>query len=197
MITFFAASPLMLVAHPSVPARSVKELVALAKARPDRITHGSGGSGSPAYLAAELFKAMAGVRMTHVPFKGVAPAVTAVIAGQIDWTFATVAAVLPQVKGGRLRGLAVSTAKRSQSAPDVATVAEAGVPGYDVATWYGFFGPAALPKELTGRINAEMTRILGLADVRERLLGDGAEPGNLTPEQFAAFIQVDAARWAS
>jgi tripartite-type tricarboxylate transporter receptor subunit TctC len=194
-ITFFAAVPLMLVEHPSVPAKSVRELVALAKARPDTITHGSGGNGSPAHLAAELFKIMAGVRMTHVPFKGVGPAVTAVVAGQIDWTFASVIAVLPHVKGKRLRGLAVSTTYRSRSAPDVPTVAEAGVPGYDFTTWYGFFGPAALPREVAGRINAEVMRILGLADVRERLTNDGSEPGNLTPEQFVAFIHTEAARW--
>ena len=194
-ITFFAAAPLMLVAHPSVPAKSVRELIALARARPEKITHGSGGNGSPAHLAAELFKTMSGVRMTHVPFKGVAPAVTAVVAGQIDWTFATVVAVLPQVRAGRLRGLAVSTAKRSQSVPEVPTVAEAGIPGYAFTTWYGFFGPAALPKDVAGRINAELTRILGLSDIRERLTTDGSEPGNLTPEQFAAFIKAEAARW--
>jgi tripartite-type tricarboxylate transporter receptor subunit TctC len=195
-ITFVAASPLVLVVHPSVPAQSIKALVTLAKSHPDRLNHGSGGSGSPAHLAAELFKSMAGIRMTHIPFKGVAPAVAAVVAGQIDLTFATVAATLPQVKANRLRALAVTTPKRSQIAPDIPTVAEAGVSGYEVTTWYGMFGPAALPKEIVSKLNAEITRILRLAEIRERLFNDGAETANLPPAQFTAFINADAARWA-
>ena len=195
-ITLFATSPLMLVTHPSVPAHSVRELIALAKAAPNRLNHGSGGGGSPAHLAAELFKAMTGIQMTHVPFKGVAPSVTAVIAGQIDVTFASIAAVLPQVKAQRLRALAVTTPRRSQIVPDLPTIAEAGVPGYEVTTWFGLFGPAALPKDIIAKLNGEVTRILGLADVRERLYNDGAEPGNLTTEEFSAFIRADAARWA-
>ena len=195
-IAFFASSPLMLVTHPSVPAKSVKELIAFAKAHPRELNCGSGGNGSPAHLAAELFWAKAGVKMTHVPFKGVAPSVAAVIAGQIDLTFATVAATLQQVKAHRLRALAVTTSTRSRAVPDIPTVAEAGVPGYEMNTWYGLFGPAALPKEIVNKLNAEVTRILGLAEVRERLLNDGADPGNLTLDQFAALIRADAARWA-
>lgn len=195
-VVFLVSSSLMLVTHPSVPAKSVRELVALAKAHPNKLNHGSGGSGSPAHLAAELFKAKTGVKMTHVPFKGVGPGVAALVSGEIDLTFASVAATLPQVKASRLRALAVSTPKRSQAAPDIPTVAEAGVPGYEVTTWYGMFGPAALPRQIVSRLNAEFTRILGLPDVRERLLNDGAEPGNLTLDQFAAFIRADAERWA-
>ena len=195
-ITLFATSPLLLVTHPSVPARSVRELVALAKSAPNRLNHGSGGGGSPAHLAAELFKSLAGIQMTHVPFKGVAPSVLAVVAGQIDVTFATIAATLPQVKAGRLRALAVSTPRRSQIVPDIPTIAEAGVPGYEVTTWFGVFGPAALPKDIVAKVDAEVARILRLPDVRERLYNDGAEPGNLTNDEFNAFIRADAARWA-
>ena len=195
-ITLFATSPLLLVTHPSVPARSVRELVALAKSAPNRLNHGSGGGGSPAHLAAELFKSLAGIQMTHVPFKGVAPSVLAVVAGQIDLTFATIAATLPQVKAGRLRALAVSTPRRSQIVPDIPTIAEAGVPGYEVTTWFGVFGPAALPKDIVAKVDAEVARILRLPDVRERLYNDGAEPGNLTNDEFNAFIRADAARWA-
>jgi tripartite-type tricarboxylate transporter receptor subunit TctC len=195
-IALFATSPLMLVVHPSVPAHSVRDLIALARAAPNRLNHGSGGGGSPAHLAAELFKSLADIKMTHVPFKGVAPSVTAVIAGQIDLTFATIAAVLPQVKARRLRALAVTTPARSPIVPSMPTMAEAGVPGYEVTTWYGLFGPAALPKDLVAKLSAEVARILALPDMRERLTNDGAEPGKLTVDEFGAFIRADAARWA-
>ena len=195
-IALFATSPLMLVVHPSVPAHSVRELIALAKSAPGRLNHGSGGGGSPAHLAAELFKAMTGTKMTHVPFKGVAPSVLAVIAGEIDLTFASIAAVLPQVKAQRLRALAVSTPRRSQIVPELPTIAEAGVPGYEVTTWFALFGPAALPKDIIARLNAEVTRILALPDVRERLYDSGAEPGSLTADELGAFVRADAARWA-
>jgi tripartite-type tricarboxylate transporter receptor subunit TctC len=195
-IALFATSPLVLVMHPSVPAHSVRELIALAKAAPNRLNHGSGGGGSPAHLAAELFKALTGTQMTHVPFKGVAPSVTAVIAGQIDLTFASVAAVLPHVKAQRLRALAVTTPRRSQIVPDLPTIAEAGVPGYEVTTWYGLFGPAALPKDLISKLNVEVIRVLALPDVRARLYNEGAESSKLSVEEFGAFVRTDAARWA-
>jgi tripartite-type tricarboxylate transporter receptor subunit TctC len=193
---FFASSPLVLVTHPAVPVKSVKELVAFGKAHPGGLNWGSGGSGSPAHLAAELFWVMTGTKMTHVPFKGVAPSVVAVIAGQVDVTFATIAATLQQVKAHRLRALGVSTARRSQAMPEVPTIAEAGVPGYEMNTWYGLFGPAGMPKDITQKLNAEVVRIVNLPEVRERLLSDGADPGNLTLDQFAALIRTDAARWA-
>jgi tripartite-type tricarboxylate transporter receptor subunit TctC len=195
-IALFATSPLMLVVHPSVPAHSVRELIALARSAPNQLNHGSGGGGSPAHLAAELFKALTGTKMTHVPFNGVAPSVLAVIAGQIDLTFASIASVLPQVKAQRLRALAVSTPRRSQIVPDLPTVAEAGVPGYAVTTWFALFGPAALPKDIIARLNAEVIRIVALPDVRERLYDNGAEPGKLTADELAAFVRADAARWA-
>ncbi len=195
-IALFATSPLMLVVHPSVPAHSVRELIALAKSAPNRLNHGSGGGGSPAHLAAELFKALTGTQMTHVPFKGVAPSVIAVIAGQIDLTFATIAAVLPQVKAQRLRAVAVSTPRRSQLVPDVPTIAEAGVPGYEVTTWFGLFAPAALPKDVVAKLNVEVNRILALPDVRGRLYNEGAESIRMSVDEFSAFVQADAARWA-
>jgi tripartite-type tricarboxylate transporter receptor subunit TctC len=139
---------------------------------------------------------MTGTQMTHVPFKGVAPSVTAVIAGQIDLTFASVAAVLQQVKAQRLRALAVSTPKRSQIVPELPTVAEAGVPGYEVTTWFGLFGPAALPKDIIAKLNGEVVRILALPDVRERLFNEGAETSRMPVDEFNAFVRNDAARWA-
>jgi len=193
---FFASSPLLLVTHPAVPIKSVKELVAFGKGHPYGLNWGSGGSGSPAHLAAELFWAMTGTKMTHVPFKGVAPSVVAVIAGQVDLTFATIAATLQQVRANRLRALGVTTARRSQAMPEVPTIAEAGVPGYEMNTWYGLFAPAGTPRDIVQKLNAEIARIVNLPEVRDRLLGDGADPGNLTLDQFAALIRSDAARWA-
>ncbi len=195
-VAFVASSPLLLVTHPLVPAKTVRELVALAKAQPNRLSHGSGGTGSPAHLAAELLKSMTHVRMTHVPFKGVAPSVIAVMGGEIDATFATIAATLAQVKAGRLRALGISTAKRSPVLPDVPTIAESGVPGYEVTTWYGMFGPVGMTRDVVAKLNAEVARILALPDMRDKLMQDGADPGNLTLPQFEAMIRRDAARWA-
>lgn len=195
-VAFLTGLTLVLVTHPSVPVKSVKELIALGKRYPGRLTHGSGESGSPAHLAMELFKSKAGLNMVHVPYKGVGPSVVALISGEIDLSFASVAATLPHIKAGRLRALAVSTPKRSTAMPDLPTIAEAGVPGYQVTTWYGIFGPAALPRNVIGRVNSDVARVLDAQDVRARLLRTGAEPGNLTLEQFKAFIREDADRWA-
>ena len=194
-VAYLTGSSLLLVAHPSVPAKSVKELVALARSNPGKLNHGSGGSGSPAHLAMELFKYMTGTTMTHVPFKGVGPAVTALVAGEIDLSFASVASTQSFVRAGRLRALAVSTPKRSAALPEIPTVAEAGVPGYEMTTWYGFFGPAAMPASAIDRIHADVSRLLGQADVRARLLAEGGEPGSLTIEQFAAFTRAEYAKW--
>ena len=194
-VAFLTSSCLVLVTHPSVPAKSVKELVALARAHPGKLNHGSGGTGSPAHLAAELFKVKTGTKMTHVPFKGVGPGMVALVAGEIDWSFASVAASMGHARAGRLRALAVSTPKRSRSAPELPTVAEAGVPGYEVTTWYGMFGPSGLPKDVVGRLNAEFARILAMHDVRDRLLREGAEPGGLTLEQFGMFVRAESAQW--
>lgn len=195
-IAFIASSPLMLITHPLVPARSVKELIALAKAQPDKLSYGSGGSGSPAHLTAELFKAATGVSLAHIPFKGSAPSVLALVAGQIDLSFSTVVIALPQVKANRLRALAVTSPKRSQAVPNLPTMMEAGVPGFESQQWFGLFGPAALPNEIVNKLHAETTRIMEIPEIRERLSSDGGESGNLSQDQFSAFIRTDAARWA-
>jgi tripartite-type tricarboxylate transporter receptor subunit TctC len=199
-IAFIATSPLVLVLHPSVPATTVKELVVLAtptKGHPDRLSYGSGGNGSPPHLTAELFKSMTGARMTHIPFKGSAPSVIALVGGQIDLSFSTVAITLPQVKAGRIRALAVTSPKRHPAVPHLPTMHEAGLPGFESQQWFALFGPAALPKEIVAKLNNDIVRWLESPDVRARLSSEGAAPGSLTLDQFAAFIRVDAARWTN
>ena len=195
-ITFVAASPLVLVTHPSVPAKSVAELIALAKARPGKLTYGSGGSGSPPHLTAELFNAAARVDITHIPFKGSAPSVLALVGGQIDLSFSTVVITLPQVQASRLRALAVTSPQRSKALPWLPTMIEAGMPGFESQQWFGLFGPAGLPPEIVAQLNFEATRIVSSPEMRERLATDGAEPGTLTQREFGAFLQADAVRWA-
>ena len=194
-IAFIASSPLVLVLHPSVPAKTVKELIALAKSQPDRLSYGSGGSGSPPHLTAELFKTMTGAKMTHIPFKGSAPSVIALVGGQVDLSFSTVAITLPQVKAGRIRALAVTSPTRFAAVAELPTMAEAGLPGFESQQWFALFGPAALPKDIIGKLNVEIARWLESPEVRARLSTEGAEPGGLTLDQFAAFLRADAARW--
>ncbi len=194
-VAFLTHTCMLLTVHPSVPATSVKELIALAKAQPGKLNHGSGGNGTPSHLGAELLKMMTGTSMTHVPFKGAGPSILALVSGQIDLSFSSLAAALQQAKAGRLRALAVSTAKRSPVVPDIPTLAEAGVPGYAVSSWYAFFGPSALPKDTINRIHADIGRIGQQPEVRERLFGEGAEPEVLALERFAEFIRADSARW--
>jgi tripartite-type tricarboxylate transporter receptor subunit TctC len=194
-IAFIASSPLVLVLHPSVPAKTVKELVALAQAQPDKLSYGSGGSGSPPHLTAELFKTMTGAKMTHIPFKGSAPSVIALVGGQVDLSFSTVAITLPQMKAGRIRALAVTSPTRHPAVPQLPTMAEAGLPGFESQQWFALFGPAALSKDIIARLNTEVARWLETPEVRTRLSAEGAEPGRLTLDQFAAFIRTDAARW--
>ena len=194
-IAFIASSPLVLVVHPSVPAKTVTELIALAKSQPDRLSYGSGGNGTPPHLTAELFKSMTGTRMTHVPFKGSAPSVIALVGGQVDLSFSTVAVTLPQVRAGRIRALAVTSQQRAVSVPQLPTMAEAGLPGFESQQWFALFGPAALSKDIITRLNAEVARWLETPDVRARLATEGAEAGKLSLDQFAAFIRTDAARW--
>lgn len=195
-LAYVTGQPLLLVAHPSVPVKSVKELVALAKSRPGRLNHGSGGTGSPAHLAMELFKSLTGTKMTHVPFKGVGPSVTALVAGEIDVSFASPSATLAFIRSQRLRALAISTPRRSPTLPDLPTVAEAGVPGYQVTSWYGLFGPGGMPAELVDRIHNDVMRVLAMPDTRARIAAEGGEPGNMTVAQFASFIRAESAQWA-
>ena len=177
-------------------AQSVKALVALARAQPERLSYGSGGNGSPAHLTAELFKASTGTRITHIPFKGSAPSVLALVGGQIDLSFTTIVISIPQVKANRLRALAVTSPQRSRAVPALPTMIEAGVASFESQQWFGLFGPAALPKDIAAKLHAETLRIMENADLRERLAADGGEHTAMTTEQFAAYIRADAARWA-
>jgi tripartite-type tricarboxylate transporter receptor subunit TctC len=195
-ITIMARAPNALVAHPSLPVRSVKDLIALARARPGAINYGSGGNGSTPHLSAALFAAMAGIELTHVPYKGTAPATTDLIGGQVQIAFLGIPAVLPHVKSGKLRVLAVTGLRRSPELPDVPTVDESGVPGYDVSPWYGLLAPAGTPRAVVARLAEEATQIVRTAEVREKLAAQGAEAAGGTPEEYAAVIRADAATWA-
>jgi tripartite-type tricarboxylate transporter receptor subunit TctC len=195
-VTQVATTPNVLVVHPSVPAANVREFVAYAKANPGKLSFGSGSIGSAGHLAGELFKAMAGVEMTHVPYKGAAPAMQDLVGGQIQLMFDNLASSLTQVKAGRIKALAVTTAKRSQFAPDLPTVAESALPGFDISTWFGVFAPAGTPKAALDTLHAEFTRALAAPDVREKMLALGAEPVGSKPEEFAAYIKAEAGKYA-
>jgi tripartite-type tricarboxylate transporter receptor subunit TctC len=188
--------PHLLVAHPSLPARSVKQLVALARTRPGQINFGAGSAGSNPHLAMELFNHMNGIKMVHVPFKGQGPALSDVLGGHTSLMMANVLSALPHAKSGKLRALGVSSAQRAAVAPTIPTIAEAGVPGYEVVQWFGVFAPAATPQEIVTRVHTAVVRALQDPTVRERFVSDGAEPIGNTPEQFAAVIRADLAKWA-
>ena len=188
-ITVVAIVPNVLVVNPSVPAKSTKELIAYAKANPGKLTYGSAGMGTAHHLIGELFNLRAGVEIVHVPYKGSAPAVADLIGGQVSMMYDTVASCLPHVKSGKLRPLAVATAKRSSALPDVPTIAESALPGFEVTTWFGALAPAKTPPEIVAKLNAEMVKILAMPDVRKRLLEAGAEPVGNTPGEMAAQIK--------
>ncbi len=194
-ITLAIAFPFVIAVHPGVPVQSVKDLIAYAKTNTGRISYASSGTGSTNHLAGELFKNMAGIDMLHVPYKGGGPAMNDVIAGQVQVIFGTVLETMPQVRAGRLKGLAVSSAKRAAFAPDLRTVAEEGLPGYDVTGWYAFVAPAAIPRPVLTKLNQEMTGILSSAAVKERLLSMGAEPWPTSPEKAQSFIGDEVLRW--
>ncbi|MGZ5092453.1 MAG: tripartite tricarboxylate transporter substrate binding protein [Burkholderiales bacterium] len=195
-ITQLSSFPNVLVVHPAVPVKTVKDLIALAKAKPRDINYGSSGTGTGTHLSAELFKYMTGVEMVHVPYKGGGPAVQALLGGQVQLNFATIVSVLPHVRGGKLRAVAVTTAKRSPSAPDVPTIAESGVPGYDHGPWNGFLAPAKTPRTVIGRLNEEVVRILQTPETRAVFTNEGAEPVGNKPEEFGAIIRDETAKWA-
>jgi tripartite-type tricarboxylate transporter receptor subunit TctC len=195
-ITQVASTPNVLVLNPSVPAASVREFIAYAKANPGKLNFGSGSTGSAGHLAGELFKAMAGVEMTHVPYKGAAPAMNDLVGGQIQLMFDNLASSLGQVKAGRIKALAVTTAKRTPLAPDLPTVAESGLPGFDISTWFGVFAPAGTPRDALDKLHAQFARALAAPDVREKMLALGAEPVGNRPEEFAAFIRSEAEKYA-
>lgn len=196
-VALVAQVPNILVINPSVPAKSVRELIALARAKPGYLNFGSGSTGSTGHLAGELFNTMAGVQMVHIPYKGAAPAMADLLSGQVQLMFDNLANALPNVKAGRLRALAVTTLARSAAMPDLPTVAESGLPGFDLTTWFGLMVPAGTPPEIVARLNAEIVRALNAKDMRERLQKMGAEPpADNTPEHFAAFIGTEAAKYA-
>jgi tripartite-type tricarboxylate transporter receptor subunit TctC len=194
-VVLVAIQPNILVVNPQVPANSVLELIALARAKPGQLNYASSGSGAAAHLSGELFKAMTGVDIVHVPYKGAQPALTDVISGQAQLMFATSASVLPYVRAGRLRALAVTTAQRSATVPDLPTVAEAGVPGFDSITWHGVVVPAATPAPLVERLNRDIVAVLQMPDVRERLAALGAEVVGGTPRDFADYIAREIPKW--
>jgi tripartite-type tricarboxylate transporter receptor subunit TctC len=194
-VAFLTHTCMLLVVHPSVPAKSARDLVALAKAQPGRLNYGSGGIGAPTHLAAELFQMLSGTRMTHVPFKGAGPSMVAVVGGEIDFSFGSVPSTLHHVKSQRMRALGVSTVKRTPVLPDLPTIAESGVPGFEVTSWYAFFGPAKLAKETINKIHADIGRVAAEPEFHERLLREGGEPEAMTLDRFAQFIRTDSARW--
>jgi tripartite-type tricarboxylate transporter receptor subunit TctC len=195
-VTQVASTPNVLVVNPSVPASTVREFIAYAKANPGKLNFGSGSTGSAGHLAGELFKTMAGVDMTHVPYKGAAPAMSDLIGGQIQLMFDNLASSLAQVRAGKVRALAVTTAKRSALAPDLPTIAESGLPGFDISTWFGIFVPARTPPAVVARLHGEFTRALALPDIREKMMALGAEPVGSKPEEFAAYIRSEADKYA-
>jgi tripartite-type tricarboxylate transporter receptor subunit TctC len=195
-VAWAAVSPNALVVNPSLPVKTVGELIALAKAQPGKLSYASTGNGSSNHISMELFKSLAGVDIVHIPYKGSGPAVTDLLGGQVQLMFDNAPNVMPHIKAGKLRALGMSGAKRSSFAPDIPTVAESGVPGYEVAVWFGLVAPAGTPREVVQKLNAEVLRILAMPDVRERFQSQGVEPVGSTPEQFGEHIKLQMAKWA-
>ena len=187
----------ILVAHPSVPASSVRELIALARARPATLTFGSAGNGQSNHLSGEIFRSMAGIDITHIPYKGSAPALTDVLAGNISMMFVDVLSALPHLKSGRLRAIGIAGVNRAPALPDVPTITESGLPGFNGNTWLGLVAPAGTPREIVARISTEVSRALNAPEVRERLLAQGVEPVGSTSEQFAAHLESEMRRYAA
>lgn len=195
-IIMMADVPLFLVVNPTLPVKNVKELIAYAKSRPGKIDYASGGSGLTNHLTMELFKAATGLHLVHIPYKGGPPAITDLIGGQVSLMFETGAGILPHVKSGKLRALAVSRARRTAGAPDLPTVAESGVPGFDATAWISMMAPAATPRDIVARINTELNKSLGVPEVRERMLTLGTDPVGGSAEEFGAMLKVELAKWA-
>ncbi len=195
-ITLVATTPNVLVVNASLPVQSARAFIAYAKANPDKLNFGSGSTGSAGHLAGELFNIEAGTRMVHIPFKGAAPATQALLAGDTQLMFDNLANAMPHVKAGKLRALAVTTAQRSKLAPELPTMAEAGLPGFDISTWFGLFAPAGTPRDVVAKWNADVVKILDSAEMRERLATQGAEAAPTSPEQFGAFVASEARKYA-
>ena len=195
-VTVAAESQNLLVLHPSFPPRNVKELIAISKKRPGDINYGSSGIGTTVHLSAELFQYMTGVKWLHIPYKGAGPAMIEFFSGTFVLYFGNVPSVINHHRSGKLRGIAVTGAKRSVAAPDIPTVAESGVPGFEVTTWYGFAAPAKAPRAIVDKLHAELARVINAPDMKEKLLAQGAEPVANTPEQATAQVEREIAKWS-
>jgi tripartite-type tricarboxylate transporter receptor subunit TctC len=195
-VSLVSAAAYVVTANPRVAAANIGELIALARANPAKLTFGSSGVGAASHLSAELFKSMAQVDMLHVPYKGTGQALTDLLAGQVDLLFAPAQTVLPHVKAGRLKALAVTGAKRAETLPGVPTVAESGLPGYQAVGWFGLLAPAATPRSIVTQLSADVNSVLAQAEMRAKMMALGADPGGNTPEEFARFIREDQAKWA-
>src|SRR5256712_9530853 len=194
-VSLVASTPNILVVHPSIPARTVKQVIALAKAKPGTLNFASAGVGSSSHLAGELFRILAGADIVHVPYKGAGPAMVDVLSGQVQLYFATMPAAMPHVKSGKLAPVAVTSAKRSHALPELPTTAEAGVPGYEASTWYGVLAPAHTPAAVIARLHEKIVRILAVSETRARLADQGFEPVGSSPEEFGAYIKSEIAKW--
>ena len=194
-ISLAVLSPNILTVHPSVPAKTVKEFIALAKAKPGTITFGSAGQATSPHLSGELLKVLAKIDIVHVPFKGSGQSVISSLAGEIAANFPSVPTAIPYIKAGKLRGLGVTMAKRTAALPDVPSIAEAGVPGYEATQWFGMLAPAGTPRPIIDRLNHEMVKLLKSPEVRDRLIADGTDPAPTTPEEFGAYIKSETEKW--
>lgn len=194
-VSLLATNPFVVTVNPAVKARSVRELIEVAKANPGKINYGSSGVGGAPHLSTELFKHMTGVNMVHVAYKGLGPALTDLLGGQIQVMLADVGVVAPHVRSGKLRGLAVTSAERSAAVPDLPTVAEAGVPGYASGTWYGVLAPAGTPAPILARLSADIGKVLGVPEIKSALVAQGVEPAPMTPEKYGAFMRAEHAKW--
>jgi tripartite-type tricarboxylate transporter receptor subunit TctC len=194
-VSLLAETPLLVVVHPSLPVKSIAQLVALARSQPGKLSYASGGIGGSGHLAVELFRSLTRVDMVHVPYKGTGAAIADLVGGHVPLCFCTLPSVFAQAKQGRLRALAVTTARRTSAAPDIPTVAEAGVPGFEMSQWYGLLAPAATPGAVIERLNAEIAKALKHPELRTRLQAEGAEPSGSSPQEFGAFFKAEIAKW--
>ncbi|HSQ03984.1 MAG TPA: tripartite tricarboxylate transporter substrate binding protein [Burkholderiales bacterium] len=195
-VTLLATTPHILVVHPSLPVKSVKDLIALAKAKPGQLVYSSSGSGTPTHLAGELFNYLAGVKMMHVPYKGGGPSIIALVGGEVTTSFATMPSAIPHVRSGKLHAIAVTTAKRSPSTPELATISESGLPGFEMGSWYGLLAPAGTPAAVIAHLNTETIKVLKLPDVKQRLDNSGFEALVSTPEEYRAYTRSEIDKWA-
>ncbi|MGZ5141036.1 MAG: tripartite tricarboxylate transporter substrate binding protein [Burkholderiales bacterium] len=195
-VSLIATGPNLVVVHPAVPARSLAELITYARSKPGQLVYASAGSGAPSHLAVELFKTMARIDMVHVPYKGMAPGITDLLGGQVQLAFPTISAGITHARAGRLRALAVTTAKRSPAAPEMPTIAEAALPGFEASNWYGVIVQAKTPPQIVRKIHDDIARALTMPDIRDRMLNQGLDPVSMTPEEFTAYIKAEIVKWA-